>query len=114
MTRRLFAMLIAMMFWSIQTADAYVLHTDAGGELIAAQADDAGQPSVGEDASDKQQDVNGPGACGEGCPCHAVHNAVTTPPPGQTRLSATRDAFAYVRDPQPDHLSSPLNRPPLA
>ncbi len=113
MIRRVFAMLFALTFWSIQTADAAVLHVNSDAAAISVPADHA-QVSVDADSDESKSEQNGQGTCTNGCPCHIFHSALPVVLAGETDLRLVAGGYSYSQDACPDHLSAPLNRPPLS
>lgn len=115
MIRRVFAMLFALTFWSIQTADAGVLHVSTDNAAISIQAEDNAPLSVqADDDGAGKLESQGPATCTDGCPCHALHHAFLAMPASETDLGAMTRVYAFSQDQRPDHLSAPLSRPPLA
>lgn len=111
-------MLIAVMFWSIQTADACAIHADSGSSATMSVQADQGYAgidiSVDTNTDDAGKDgTKSPVSCADGC-CHALHHAFVAPPESQIEIDGSEDVFALVQDARPDTHSSPLNRPPLA
>ena len=118
MIRRLFAMLITVLFWSTQTANACVVHVSAGTVTASVQADqaDAGvQPSADTAVDDAGKDgPKGPvSGCADSC-CHALHHAFLPASAADAKIENARDSFALVQDARPETWTSQLNRPPLA
>ncbi len=115
MIRRVFAMLLALTFWSIQTADAGVLHVGSENSAISIQADDGLHVSVtAADDGAGQSDSDGPPTCTDSCPCHALHHIYLAIPQSETDLSVITRVYTFSHDARPDHFAAPLSRPPLA
>lgn len=113
MIRRVFAMLFALTFWSIQTADAAVLHVNSDAAAISIIADYA-QVSADADSEESKSERNGQRTCANGCPCHVFHAALPVVLTGETDLGVVVRVYSYSQDGRPDHLSAPLSRPPLS
>ena len=109
-------MLIAVLFWSIQTANACVVHVGSGSVAISVQADqgDAGvQPSADTAVDDTGND--GPKGPVSGCADSCCHAHVFVPAPdADAKIDSAPDAFVLEQDARPETWSSQLNRPPLA
>lgn len=115
MIRRVFAMLLAMTLWSIQTADAGVLHVGSDNSAISIQADDDTQASVAvADDGVGTVDSDGPPSCNDSCPCHALHHVYIAVTQSESDLNVIARVYTFSHDARPEHLSAPLSRPPLA
>ena len=113
MLRRVFAMLLALTFWTIQTADAAVLHVGSENPAMSIQADDTAQVSVEAHDDGAGKSEQGPATCTDGCLCHAFHHALVATPASATEFGVTTRFYVFPQDERPDHLSAPLSRPPL-
>lgn len=114
MIRRVFALLLAMTFWSIQAADAGVLHVRSDNSAISIQADDDMQASVAV-ADDGVGTVGSDGSpnCKDSCSCHALHHVYIPVSQNESDLIVIARVYAFSHDARPDHLSAPMSRPPL-
>ena len=120
MIRRLFALLIAVLFWSIQTANACVVQVNAGSATISVQEDQADpgvQPSadtIVDDAGNDDGGAKGPASsCADSC-CHSLHHAFLAASSANPKIESASDSFVLVQDARPETRTSQLNRPPLA
>lgn len=106
--------MIAVLFWSVQTADALVLHVGPDIEAPMTMSDDGGTSivKVSQDKSDKQ-DTGGAMTCTDSCQCHGLHHALFAAPQAMGDIEPITVKFGYGRDATPIRIASRLNRPPL-
>ena len=114
MIRRVFALVLALTFWSIQTADAGVLHV-SDDSVISIQADEIAQPTLtAADDGLGESEPSGPGTCTDSCPCHALHHIYLAMPQSEAELGVIAQVYGFSHDGRAAHHSAPLSRPPLA
>lgn len=115
MIRRALAMMIAVMFWSVQAADALVLHvgSDLESTMSITMPDDGGTTVVKASADKSDNDTGGAMTCTDSCQCHGLHHALFTAPDAVTDVEPVSVEFGYERDAPPTRIASRLNRPPL-
>ena len=105
MIRRFLIVMLAMLVWTVQVADAGVDHSDqlAGDVEIVLV--------VGESESDSgiEQSL----VCASGCVCHVFHHAFLDTPAAVTSLAVNHVAFDVGESAFAPFLSSPPTRPPL-
>lgn len=120
MIRRVFAMLLALTFWSIQTADAFVPHGAVAGSAAVAVTTAAGADATADvticdaDQSNRQGPSDPAKVCVEGCPCHALHHAFVALPANTADVIQRGEKFAFAAETRADDVSSKLNKPPRA
>lgn len=114
MIRRALAMMIAIMFWSVQAADALVVHVSSDVSSTISIVDDGSKVDQQLEADTAgETDTGGPMTCNDGCACHVLHHFFFAAWDIAVDLPLVSPTFAYGRDPAPTRIASRLNRPPL-
>lgn len=114
MIRRVFIMLLALTFWSIQAGDAFVPHGAAAGTAAVALTAVADVRIADADQADRHVPSDPAKVCMEGCPCHALHHAFVALPENSAGVIQRGEKFAFVAETCADDVSSNLNKPPRA
>jgi len=105
--RRFLIVMLSMLVWTVQTADAAVDHS----EQYPVGVESA---SVAEPPSSAQHSAEKGVACGAGCVCHAFHHAVLDARRIEADLVARSVGFDVVIDTITGLATTPPIRPPLA
>jgi len=108
--RRLITIMLAMLLWTVQTADAAVDHSKAFGgsdtAVVAMVAD-----TDGNDAGKSESGL----ACNAGCICHVFHHACLGELSASVALShIDGQPYALANSVVVAFLTEPPTRPPLA
>lgn len=112
--RRALAMLIAVLFWSVQTADAVVLHVNTSGASSVVLVDDGGKSDVQADSDGgAKKDTKGGLSGADGCQFHALHHVFFSAPEADAVLLIVSADYEYGHNTALTRVSSQLNRPPL-
>lgn len=114
MIRRVLAMLFVLTFWSIQTADAGVLHIGSDATAVSILANHVQVSGEATDSDSDKSESDVPATCTDGCPCHAFHHGFYPMAASEANIRVASRVYSYSQDGRPDHLSAPLNRPPLS
>ncbi|HPI50198.1 MAG: hypothetical protein IPO30_20885 [Hyphomonadaceae bacterium] len=109
MIRRLLTIMLAMLLWTVQTADAAIDHSQAFGG-----ADSATVMLVADHGEDPSGKTDGGMTCNSGCVCHVLHHACIGDEAASVE-QALVDCQAYVLADSEvaAFLTEPPTRPPL-
>lgn len=104
--RRFLIVMLSMLVWTVQTADAAVDHSKQ--YPVSVESVVVAEAPSSEDGTEKGL------ACGVGCVCHAFHHAVFDARRVEADLVAGSVVFDVVVDTFTGLVTTPPIRPPLA